>query len=107
MRARRLAAASRSYAEHQKPSHSRPDVATERRLVATVDSSRCSGASSSTRVRTSLILSILLFLLPQLLLHNARRQPRRRHAATDSSEAARAADGCTPWLCITSDNTPF
>jgi hypothetical protein len=28
--ARRLAAASRSYAEHQKPSHSRPDVATER-----------------------------------------------------------------------------
>jgi hypothetical protein len=29
---------------------------------------------------------------------NARRQPRRRHAAAEDSKAVRAADGCTPLL---------
>jgi hypothetical protein len=52
-----------------------------------VDSSRCS----------SLILSIVLYLLPQpLLLHNARRQPRRRDVDAGESNADRAAVGCTP-----------
>ena len=52
------------------------------------------GADPSTSPST---LVFMAFRYPSLHdMHNARRQPRRRHGDTVASKAVRAADGCTP-----------